>query len=81
MAGPFGTPSATVGISAPASLEMEDASGAMMPSGVPVPNFRGSLEVRMAWPYERKFAAVEPIPGIRPHTTPRTADRNVSHGY
>jgi len=50
MAGPFGTPRATVGISAPASLEIDDPSGAMIPSGMPVPNSSGCLDVRMACP-------------------------------
>ena len=77
--GPVGTPRATVGMRAPASFEIEDASGAMMPSGVPVPKRSGCFEVCTACPYERKLAAVDPMPGIMPQMKPSSEDRTVSH--
>ena len=44
-----GMPSAIRTISAPPSTALLELSGAMMPSGVPVPNFSGVFDAFFAW--------------------------------
>ena len=44
-----GMPSAIMVISAPPSTALFELSGAMMPSGVPLPNSSGVLEAFLAW--------------------------------
>ena len=44
-----GMPNAMMVTSEPATLALFDASEAMMPSGMPVPNFSGRLENFFAW--------------------------------
>ena len=44
-----GIPNAMIVTSEPATFELLEASEAMMPSGIPVPNFSGCLENFLAW--------------------------------
>src|SRR5207244_7524519 len=65
-----GTPTVTIGRSAPTSAAEAADSGATTPSRIPVPNFSGCLEKRLASPYPTKDAGVAPVPGSTPIQNP-----------
>ena len=70
-----GTPTVTIGSRAPTSAAEAADSGATTPSRIPVPNFSGCLENRLARPYPTNEAGVAPVPGSTPIQNPLIVDR------
>ena len=70
-----GIPSAIIVIRAPPSVALLEDSGAMIPSGVPVPNFSGCLDAFFAWSYAKMLAMVPPAPGNIPTKMPISDER------
>ena len=63
---------------APPSTALLELSGAIIPSGVPEPNFPGSFDAFFAWSYARMLATEPPAPGKIPVNTPIVADRTTT---
>jgi len=76
-----GMPNTSAGIQAPASAELLAAPASTIPSGWPVPNFSGSLDIFLLIAYDIQAAISAPAPGKAPTRVPSTLPRRIDFGY
>src|SRR6218665_3170298 len=76
-----GMPNPSAGIQAPARAELLAAPPSTMPSGRPVPNCPGSLDIFLLIADDTQAAMSAPAPGKAPTRVPRTLPRRIDFGY
>jgi hypothetical protein len=67
-----GMPKASIVVNAPPVDALPADPGAIIPSGFPLPNASGFLDVCFVWLYARKAAMVLPAAGRAPTIVPMT---------